>query len=88
MAAMELPDTRPSHRHIEILTMVAAGKTREEIADDLHLSFHTVKWYLAELRELMGARNTTHAVVLCIVAGYIHVDVLDVVVDEHELVAA
>jgi DNA-binding CsgD family transcriptional regulator len=74
MAASEIQDPRPNHRQLEIIQLYAVGKTREEIADELYLSRNTVKWYLADLRERLGARNTVHAVVLCISAGYLHVD--------------
>lgn len=72
-----MQDTRPTHRQLQMILLVAAGKTREEIAAELFLSPHTVKTYLDELRELLGARNITHCVVLCITAGYLSVDRAD-----------
>lgn len=67
-------DPRPTALQLQMICMCAAGKTREEIGRELILSPHTVKTYLDRLREMIGARNITHAVVICISRGYLHVD--------------
>lgn len=91
MAGSEMQDPRPTHRQLQMILMCAAGKTQDEIAAELYLSPHTVKTYLDQLRELLGARNVTHAVVLCMAAGYLTVDVDGArapAVEHRELVAA
>lgn len=46
-----------SAREEEVLKLVATGKTNEEIAADLYISFATVKSHLSNLSTKIGARN-------------------------------
>jgi DNA-binding NarL/FixJ family response regulator len=50
---------RLSDREIEVLRMIASGKTISQIADELHLSVTTVSTYRARLLDKMGL--TTNA---------------------------
>ncbi len=52
-----------SAREREILGLLVAGCTDREIAARLHISPHTVKNHVTRLREKVGARNRTAAVV-------------------------
>ena len=52
-----------SAREQEVLSLLVAGCTDREIAAKLHISPHTVKNHVARLREKVGARNRTAAVV-------------------------
>src|SRR4030095_7599373 len=83
MMAMQLqPDDLPSEvlqrdtsfytsRQLEVLQLAAEGKTREEIAQELHVSIQTVKGHLTEVLRRGGFRNTTHAVAVAIGEGLI-----------------
>jgi DNA-binding CsgD family transcriptional regulator/pimeloyl-ACP methyl ester carboxylesterase len=51
-----------SPRQIEVLRMVAEGKTNREIADALVLSVRTVERHLAEAYAKLGARNRFEAI--------------------------
>jgi DNA-binding CsgD family transcriptional regulator len=51
-----------SPRQIEVLRMVAEGKTNREIADDLVLSVRTVERHLAEAYAKLGAGNRFEAI--------------------------
>jgi GAF domain-containing protein len=42
-----------------ILAMVCEGATNAEIADEVHLSIHTVKFHVRRLRDRLGAANRT-----------------------------
>lgn len=42
-----------------ILAMVCEGATNAEIADQVHLSIHTVKFHVRRLRDRLGAANRT-----------------------------
>jgi len=42
-----------------ILAMVCKGATNAEIADEVHLSIHTVKFHVRRLRDRLGAANRT-----------------------------
>lgn len=58
-----------SERHVEVLTLIAAGKTVGGAARALHLSEPTVKNHLARLRARLGAETNAHAVALAFRAG-------------------
>ncbi|HEY8531195.1 MAG TPA: LuxR C-terminal-related transcriptional regulator, partial [Limnochorda sp.] len=46
-----------SRRQVQVLTGLMAGKTVEEIAHDLRISVHTVRFHLKELMRRTGARG-------------------------------
>jgi DNA-binding CsgD family transcriptional regulator len=51
-----------SAREIEILGLVAEGRTDNEIAMQLCISAKTVSWYVKEIRTRLDARSRAHAV--------------------------
>lgn len=51
-----------SARQQEVLQLIAAGETNEEIAKKLFLSRHTVKQHTSALYRKLNVRNRTHAV--------------------------
>lgn len=65
---------RPSPRELQILTLYAAGLTREEIGRELYLSPRTIATNLANATEKLEARNSVHAVTRCLACGYLCVD--------------
>ncbi len=50
-----------NERQLAILALLAAGRTNAEIAGELHLSPNTVKWYLQQIYQALGARNRVEA---------------------------
>lgn len=56
------PATVLSAREIEVLQLVAAGRTAAEIATALYLSRHTVKRHMANIRQKLGVRSQAAAV--------------------------
>ena len=52
-----------SKREIEILGRIADGQTNRQIADELFLSFGTVKWYTSEIYSKLGVKSRTQAIV-------------------------
>ena len=56
----ELEQLNP--REIEILTLIADGLSNREIAQKLHLSQDTVKWYNKQIFAKLGAASRTQAV--------------------------
>lgn len=64
-------DAQVTKRQLVILSFCADGYSREEIGRKLFLSPETVKKDLDFLREELGARNVTHALAICIVAGHL-----------------
>ncbi len=51
-----------SQREIEVLELIAAGLSNEEIAHKLFLSLATVKWHTNNIYGKLGVKNRTHAV--------------------------
>lgn len=53
-------------RELEVLQLIADGRSTKQIASTLHLSESTVKTYLRTLFEKLGASHRAHAVALAI----------------------
>ena len=66
-AASDAPHLAP--RELEILTLVAQGKTDNEIAMALCLSAKTVSWYMSQIRTRFDASSRAHAVALAMQQG-------------------
>lgn len=49
-------------RELEVLRLVAAGRSNREIARDLVLALGTVKWYLSEVYSKLGVGSRTQAI--------------------------
>jgi DNA-binding NarL/FixJ family response regulator len=60
-----------SPREIEILQKVAYGATTKEVADQLGISFHTVKTHLERIFEKLGANDRAQAVAIAIRQGLV-----------------
>jgi DNA-binding NarL/FixJ family response regulator len=65
------PEPLLSARRRTILSLVAEGLSNREIAARTNLSALTVKGYIEEILEALGARNRVHAAVLAIRRGLI-----------------
>jgi DNA-binding NarL/FixJ family response regulator len=73
---VQLVDRKPSEaplspREIEILQKVAYGATTREVADQLGISFHTVKTHLERIFEKLGANDRAQAVAIAIRQGLV-----------------
>lgn len=53
--------TRLSGRELEVLKLLAAGRTNRDIASELVVSPHTVKRHVANILDKLGAANRTEA---------------------------
>ena len=53
-------------REIEILKLIAAGHSNEEIAKTLYISIHTVKSHLEKIFRVLKARNRSNSVFIAI----------------------
>ena len=58
-------------RELEVLRLVARGLGKKEIAADLGMTTHTVKYHLAVVLEKLGVRSRTEAVSLGVRAGLV-----------------
>lgn len=64
----------PAQRHLRVLRLYAQGYTRQQIAGELFLSPMTVRAYLSQVCEILDARNSVHAVTICLYRGYLAID--------------
>jgi two-component system, NarL family, response regulator DesR len=71
LAALEIPDNPLSPREAEVLARFAAGAGPAEIAAAVHLSYGTVRNYLASAVTKLGARNPVDAVRIAAEAGWL-----------------
>jgi DNA-binding CsgD family transcriptional regulator len=60
-----------SSREREILQWVATGKSQQDVADILYISYRTVEVHLRSARDKLGALTTAHAVGRAIRLGYV-----------------
>ncbi|MDD3287468.1 MAG: helix-turn-helix transcriptional regulator [Alphaproteobacteria bacterium] len=65
------PAEKLTTREIEILTLTAKGKTRDEISAILMLSKETIKDYLAKILRKLDAANKANAVSIACTLGII-----------------
>ena len=71
LAALEVADNPLSPREAQVLRMFAAGAGPGEIAMAVHLSYGTVRNYLASAVTKLGARNRVDAVRIAAGAGWL-----------------
>jgi DNA-binding CsgD family transcriptional regulator len=62
-AAHHAGDRPLSAREHEVLALAAAGLTNHEMAAQLHLSVHGIKFHLASIYRKLGVSNRTEAAV-------------------------
>jgi two-component system NarL family response regulator len=61
-----------SSREIEVLHLIATGKTNKEIASALFISEGTVKTHVNSIHEKLGVRDRTDAVMTAVRRGILH----------------
>jgi two-component system response regulator DesR len=71
VAALEVPVNSLSPREAEILQRYAGGSDPGDIAAELHLSYGTVRNYLASAVTKLGARNRVDAIRIAAQEGWI-----------------
>ncbi len=59
-------------RQIEILQLVAQGLQNKEIAEQLCVSEHTIKYHISEILQRLQVKNRDQAVALALKKGLIH----------------
>ena len=62
-------ELRPSE--LRVLNLIADGKTVSQVAEELHLSSHTIKGHAKTARARLGARTMPQAIRLAIRSGQI-----------------
>jgi DNA-binding NarL/FixJ family response regulator len=67
----KLPHERLSDREIEVLRMMASGKSVSQIADALHLSVTTVSTYRARVLEKLNMTTTAELIHYALSGGLV-----------------
>ena len=67
---IRLPAQKLTPREVEVMTLIARGKTRNEISQILSISEETVKGYIKKACRKLNAANKTHATVLACMLGH------------------
>ena len=62
---------RPSDREVEVLELVAAGASNEDIAERLFLSLKTIESHLRRMFDRYGVMNRTELAVLALKEGWV-----------------
>lgn len=57
------PHEELTHREMEVLLLVAKGKSNQEIADELFISLKTVKVHVSNILSKLGVQDRTQAVI-------------------------
>lgn len=65
--------TRLSPRERDVLTLIAEGRSRAQVADRLAISESTLRVYLDSARHKLGGLNTFHAVAIGVKSGIVKV---------------
>ena len=60
-----------TRRELEVLSLLAAGKSNQEIADECTLTLNTVKKHVANILSKLGVANRTQAVLLARRSGWV-----------------
>jgi len=73
-----VPDMRKGNpltaREMECLMLLAAGKSPEQCADLLNISYSSVITYEKRIRHKLGARNRVNAFYKAIYKGYLKIE--------------
>jgi len=67
------PKVTLSNREKDVLSYIAGGKSRAQVAHDLKISENTLRVYLDSARTKLGALNITHAVAIGVNRGIINI---------------
>jgi DNA-binding NarL/FixJ family response regulator len=70
--ACRMEDDMLSEREINVLSLIAAGKSNREVAAQLAISEETAKTHVRNILAKLGANDRTHAVTLALQRGIIH----------------
>jgi len=63
-----------TERELDIIRLAASGLENQQIADELHVTVHTVRDYWRRLSKRWGCRNRTQVVARAFELGYLRIE--------------
>jgi len=69
-----LPGPDLTERELEVLRVMAEGRSNRGVAESLGISENTVRIHVAHILQKLGAEDRTRAVVIAIQRGIVHVE--------------
>jgi len=66
------PALESAAREIEVLRLVAKGRTNAEIAEELRITRGTAKWFVSSILSKLGVDDRTEAVTMALERGILH----------------
>ena len=70
-------NTRLTEREVDVLKLVAIGKTNKEIADELNISFHTVISHRKNITDKLGIKSISGLTVYAILNNLVDTSSID-----------
>ena len=62
-----------TEREIQVVSLIAQGRTEREIAEQLSISQSTVHFHAEQSRRKLGARNRAHLAALAVARGIVNI---------------
>ena len=69
-------ETKLTEREFNVISLVVEGLTNNQIANQLHISVHTVKAHLEAIYEKFGVVNRVQAAIKAVVLGLVDINAL------------
>jgi DNA-binding NarL/FixJ family response regulator len=74
LLASRMPGSELTSRELDVLRLLGKGQSNKEIGDHLGITENTVRIHVGRILDKLGATDRTHAVLLALQRGLIHVD--------------
>ena len=59
----QMPHDQLTEREMEVLKLIAKGKSNQELADELHIGIKTVKFHVTNILAKLGVEDRTQAAI-------------------------
>jgi DNA-binding NarL/FixJ family response regulator len=69
-----MPGSELTGRELDVLRLLGKGQSNKEIGEHLGITENTVRIHVGRILDKLGATDRTHAVLLALQSGLIHVD--------------
>lgn len=74
LLAERVPGAELTSRELDVLRLLAKGRSNREVGEELNISENTVRIHVSRILDKLGVVDRTQAVLLAIQRGLVHVD--------------